>query len=228
MSDPALISIHVPLAGHDDGYVLTSDFANIISIYMPLAGHDRYRVCEGAETQHFNPHAPCGARPSTPTTATSPTNFNPRAPCGARPSSGGCETSARDFNPRAPCGARHSWPLPIHVKRVDFNPRAPCGARPDQALLAGAQAQISIRVPLAGHDHRGLIKIRRAKKYFNPRAPCGARPSLSASEACAFWISIHVPLAGHDDDSYYEDEADEFQSTCPLRGTTSRCRRSQT
>ena len=39
MSDPALISIHMPLAGHD----LFSDdrAAHVgISIHMPLAGHD--------------------------------------------------------------------------------------------------------------------------------------------------------------------------------------------
>ena len=34
-------------------------------------------------------------------------------------------------------------------------------------------------------------------------------------------ISIHVPLAGHDRKGYQEGaEMRQFQSTCPLRGTT--------
>ena len=57
-----------------------------ISIHAPLAGRDMLagRFCE--DGQHFNPRAPCGARPPAMLIEYGFHNFNPRAPCGARPS----------------------------------------------------------------------------------------------------------------------------------------------
>ena len=61
MSDPALISIHMPLAGHDPD-VEAVKAAVAISIHMPLAGHDRESTSFVHLMDNFNPHAPCGAR----------------------------------------------------------------------------------------------------------------------------------------------------------------------
>ena len=83
-----------------------------------------------------------------------------------------------DFNPRAPCGARHgrsAWRAP---SRLYFNPRAPCGARREYNTWT-EEIQISIHVPLAGHDPDGG-RIRQERQDFNPRAPCGARPTGAA------------------------------------------------
>ena len=58
---------------------------------------------------------------------------------------------------------------------------------------------ISIHVPLAGHDVITVGNRRGRRTNFNPRAPCGARRGNYAP------VAVCVT----------------FQSTCPLRGTTS-------
>ena len=56
------ISIHMPLAGHDA--IDNAAWCSLdISIHMPLAGHDRVLPQHFRLSQHFNPRAPCGARP---------------------------------------------------------------------------------------------------------------------------------------------------------------------
>ena len=56
----------------------------LISIHAPLAGRDRSCWTPAAQSWHFNPRAPCGARPPAPGMSCTQHNFNPRAPCGAR------------------------------------------------------------------------------------------------------------------------------------------------
>ena len=58
----SLISIHVPLAGHDIGALTDSTPRLIISIHVPLAGHDPERYGGYYKNINFNPRAPCGAR----------------------------------------------------------------------------------------------------------------------------------------------------------------------
>ena len=148
--------------------------------------------------EHFNPRAPCGARPSSAkyplshsefqptrplrgatssrsTLARSRRNFNPRAPCGARRLHFRlAEGAIMDFNPRAPCGARLQASADGKEADDDFNPRAPCGARPWTAAREhwGSifQSTRSLRGATAGLD-----RVTPTPYHFNPRAPCGAR-----------------------------------------------------
>ena len=102
-----LISIHAPRVGRDfdplylmfDGDLFQStrpvwgatwehlidSYIFNISIHAPRVGRD-YVVHEGvmSRLEHFNPRAPCGARPATKGGRWPDGNFNPRAPCGAR------------------------------------------------------------------------------------------------------------------------------------------------
>ena len=79
----------------------------------------------------------------------------------------------------------------------DFNPRAPYGARLNPFIPAWCPKLISIHVPRTGHD----------------------RPTRAIRGA--YRISIHVPRTGHDARARLEAiEAEKFQSTCPVRGTT--------
>ena len=55
-----------------------------ISIHMPLAGHDQCFPRTFLFHIHFNPHAPCGARLRKQETPSGGSYFNPHAPCGAR------------------------------------------------------------------------------------------------------------------------------------------------
>ena len=63
---------------------LTDSIQDIISIHAPHAGRDQFGLSNGGFLLHFNPRAPCGARPGGRLTQASRLDFNPRAPCGAR------------------------------------------------------------------------------------------------------------------------------------------------
>ena len=80
---------------------------------------------------------------------------------------------------------------------MQFQSACPLRGTTIEELYDREKEDISIRVPLAGHDpatRRGRLNT----CYFNPRAPCGARPIRSR-------LQLSSKL---------------FQSACPLRGTT--------
>ena len=147
-------------------------------------------------------------------------HFNPRAPCGARPRAGSGAKPLPDFNPRAPCGARLTDRPVVFARGENFNPRAPCGARPSMRSGRPAQTRFQSTRPVWGATRNCkpdiLIYFRfqstrpvwgatsrqpcatRLLPYFNPRAPCGARPRRSLR-------SVACP---------------QFQSTRPVWGAT--------
>ena len=82
----------------------------------------------------------------------------------------------------------------------NFNPRAPCGARQKQAHRSRRKSPISIHAPLAGRDGGSIVD--------------GILQGI---------ISIHAPLAGRDLVDIADDgRIDQFQSTRPLRGATTK------
>ena len=102
------------------------------------------------------------------------------------------------FNPRAPYGARRPSPTVRRWSR-NFNPRAPYGARRREHRHDAGQGDISIHVPRTGHDGIAIFDC-----------------------APAIGISIHVPRTGHDvHRQQCRRNWSAFQSTCPVRGTTS-------
>ena len=56
-------------------------------------------------------------------------HFNPRAPCGARPLAGGHLRPQDGISTHAPLAGRDACRRPSSTSRWNFNPRAPCGAR---------------------------------------------------------------------------------------------------
>ena len=149
---PNLISIHAPRVGRD-GATYLNEPPSIISIHAPRVGRDA--ACHLApflSIRHFNPRAPCGARPATfSTMASRQDDFNPRAPCGARlkqhanirfrlsfqstrpvwgaTSASDAERPSCEFQSTRPVwGATNAAESRVHLK-ANFNPRAPCGAR---------------------------------------------------------------------------------------------------
>ena len=136
-------------------------------------------ACDGSTSHiHFNPRAPCGARP--PGIVSGIVNFehfNPRAPCGARRGVPDPRADARRISTHAPLAGRDRRPRPQVDVEIHFNPRAPCGAR---------QSRCQPDMPAPD---------------FNPRAPCGARPNRVFKPRNSSNISTHAPLAGRD---FYE------------------------
>ena len=143
-----------PLRGATGLFVIREGACGI-STHAPLAGRDPRRSMTAALAWHFNPRAPCGARPP----ATSP------------------HTCRQYFNPRAPCGARRPQESEEGVM-PRISTHAPLAGRDGVSTSCGHTRGISTHAPLAGRDppKRATTTM---MTNFNPRAPCGARPSTS-------------------------------------------------
>ena len=77
------ISIHAPRVGRDNMSPIRNT-RSFISIHAPRVGRDSTAFRFLQQNPHFNPRAPCGARPPNERRKREWINFNPRAPCGAR------------------------------------------------------------------------------------------------------------------------------------------------
>ena len=217
------ISTHAPLAGRDFALPSAATSGRKFQPTRPLRGATFTIAPFSARCCHFNPRAPCGARPLCAKCKKTMLNISTHAPLAGRDFLGDLNkragikfqptrplrgatapwsenpSSSTDFNPRAPCGARlRSGGCGIVLIKY-FNPRAPCGAR-----------LCPIRAREGRHEH------------FNPRAPCGARPYwLFSDKRRKEGISTHAPLAGRDVEvPFNKDNPKVFQPTRPLRGAT--------
>ena len=147
----------------------------LISTHAPLAGRDHYRKHWLAAYWHFNPRAPCGARPAPHFGGVFSKKFQPTRPLrGATNLSCGLCGKNKNFNPRAPCGARPTPTRSQCCRNGNFNPRAPCGARQNGLQIYQSWGRFQPTRPLRGAtEHRVDHLVRQLD--FNPRAPCGAR-----------------------------------------------------
>ena len=123
------ISIHVPLAGHDPRFEEMYDGFKI-SIHVPLAGHDLHHWA-GADRACISIHVPLAGH-DCPLWSAWPQREVFQSTCPLRGTT-----------------RPHLW-----IKRCErnFNPRAPCGARQNTLEIEKRIRAISIHVPLAGHD----------------------------------------------------------------------------
>ena len=147
-----------------------------ISIHAPRAGRDEgERVCV-QRRQHFNPRAPCGARPaSARSTLDLSSYFNPRAPCGARQHLPDGPVQLHGISIHAPrAGRDRRCGATMRLRSLYFNPRAPCGARPDDFLPEEHAEVFQSTRPVRGATRYDLHR-KGELLHFNPRAPCGAR-----------------------------------------------------
>ena len=168
------ISTHAPLAGRDAGLVHRLSALDI-STHAPLAGRDAQFDRMIDRQIHFNPRAPCGARPLPNPLRPKPKRFQPTRPLRGATILWHCYfANSHYFNPRAPCGARRQSGG-ICFMEVDFNPRAPCGARRHPLLLFNAPSQ------------------------FQPTRPLRGATIMDWFGDTFFIISTHAPLAGRDD-----------------------------
>ena len=105
-------------------------FVGAISIHTPHAGRDGVLGARADKSPDFNPHAPCGARPTQQYYGQYELGFQ-----STRPMRGATRIDVADV-----AGARH------------FNPHAPCGARLEYKQGRPRKPQISIHTPHAGRD----------------------------------------------------------------------------
>ena len=162
-----------PLRGATIPRTSTSD-KYVISIHAPLAGRDLMTSPRRSASSHFNPRAPCGARP----VARGPYHglyiISIHAPLAGRDVARLAERMDRTyFNPRAPCGARQQA-VRYSVSYISFQSTRPLRGATRDLVGCSGRVGISIHAPLAGRDRPGSA-LQSPCCYFNPRAPCGAR-----------------------------------------------------
>ena len=152
-----------------------------------------------ANLTHFNPRAPCGARPAPKSQEEVHACISIHAPHAGRDRPEGGQDHPGAISIHAPHAGRDSGVPPMRAYAPHFNPRAPCGARL-QATMGGAEAgTFQSTRPMRGATDRFSASISNWR-YFNPRAPCGAR--LVSEDTAAHGV--------------------EFQSTRPMRGATNK------
>ena len=124
-----LISIHVPLAGNDNGdYFWVRNYG--ISIHVPLAGNDFQPLIIENDAVDFNPRSPRGERREY--------DMN--------------EPEHELFQSTFPSRGTTVCGKTIVLLSGDFNPRSPRGERQYQPRQPRGRRNISIHVPLAGND----------------------------------------------------------------------------
>ena len=193
--------------------------AGIISIHVPLAGHDDVDFGAHVVRIHFNPRAPCGARPQ-PSSRPFSGRISIHVPLAGHDDLGHRHSGHIAISIHVPL-AGHDGDYALFAGGNIISIHVPLAGHDDESQWQVLIDLISIHVPLAGHDDiytlgrdaatgfqstcplRGTTFWRlfwdlRFFLHFNPRAPCGARLKR---------------LRGY-------SPGLEFQSTCPLRGTT--------
>ena len=104
------ISIHAPRVGRDSRRSKSCATRQGFQSTRPVWGATRPLDYPASFCRDFNPRAPCGARPYTQRSISSPPNISIHAPrVGRDRQQPELCLSLRNFNPRAPCGARQSY-----------------------------------------------------------------------------------------------------------------------
>ena len=127
-------------------------FVGAISIHTPHAGRDGVLGARADKSPDFNPHAPCGARPTQQYYGQYELGFQSTRPMrGATlPRSRGkgqiLFQSTRPMRGATAAQGRYSY------QSTYFNPHAPCGARHYPKSIRLHPQKISIHTPHAGRD----------------------------------------------------------------------------
>ena len=148
---------------------------NVFQSTRPVRGATSSRCTPCASTRHFNPRAPCGARPTRPRTTTARMIFQSTRP--VRGATGALLpplTTILFQSTRPVRGATGRQLLLLDSHFVFQSTRPVRGATAMQGTT-GRRLSISIHAPRAGRDPRRARLVRRQPEDFNPRAPCGAR-----------------------------------------------------
>ena len=121
---------------------------------LPMRGATMEKLNTKRDRQNFNPHSPCGERPSSFHPAFLICLISIHTPHAGSdvvlPVLLGCDTD--NFNPHSPCGERHVRRLQYRIQSNNFNPHSPCGERRRRRCYTVRISQISIHTPHAGSD----------------------------------------------------------------------------
>ena len=194
-----------------------------ISIHVPHAGDDGGNIALDYLFNYFNPRPPCGGRLVEQTAEDLAHVFQSTSPMRGTTHNRVEELTRLKISIHVPhAGDDGATGLELAVP-LNFNPRPPCGGRPNLRPCTGNSRDISIHVPHAGDDSEWLC-VGRWHRHFNPRPPCGGRRSIGQSFGVGRDFNPRPPCGGRPDPSLSRFITMPFQSTSPMRGTTSSCR----
>ena len=190
------ISIHTPLAGSDMPPV-TAGLNRLFQSTLPLRGATRNGPQSPHDLSNFNPHSPCGERPTTLAVDATPVQFQSTLPL--RGATIHPLTHGRfdpEFQSTLPLrGATDTRGKGAYPSQ--FQSTLPLRGATHCARESNPNHWISIHTPLAGSDDCSKQE-RRTRTHFNPHSPCGERLWRTNTEGRWRDISIHTPLAGSD------------------------------
>ena len=181
----------LPLRGATNAPTEAPPTASTFQSTLPLRGATRRHHRSRLRRKHFNPHSPCGERPSAWRISPANCNFNPHSPCGERllnidmmvigslisihtPLAGSDENiretgnNRKDFNPHSPCGERRQKPH-RYQSHGYFNPHSPCGERPRGWKLVKPMTRFQSTLPLRGATHINRVSV--AANLFQSTLP---------------------------------------------------------
>ena len=203
-------------------YISPIHIGRYISIHAPHAGRD----CSGClcpqSFLHFNPRAPCGARPSAYGVQCRNRIISIHAPHAGR-------DCARTFRPwfrfrisiHAPHAGRDRPRLILFLQSCNFNPRAPCGARRRSQGGRSSKRKFQSTRPMRGATRRNAE--REPSRRISIHAPHAGRDYLYGFSHAQTPISIHAPHAGRDlIGSSHEQKCRNFNPRAPCGARHSR------
>ena len=144
------ISIHAPRAGRDNQGTHIAALQQI-SIHAPRAGRDAPHKHDHVSSCHFNPRAPCGARPLTHAAALASVSFQSTRPVRGATFLERIPHLDTHISIHAPRAGR-DWGSPATATRDAISIHAPRAGRDYGYVVVGQVTWISIHAPRAGRD----------------------------------------------------------------------------
>ena len=170
----------------------------LISTHAPLAGRDGQARDRGRHLRHFNPRAPCGARPGDHLRPQDGEPISTHAPLAGRDSNMGIGYELENISTHAPLAGRdiRSTTAP---KTMRISTHAPLAGRDLTATVIFSELRFQPTRPLRGATQQS--RDPNTQQEFQPTRPLRGATSLIEYTPKIINISTHAPLAGRDSKS---------------------------
>ena len=205
-----------PLRGATSIASITSS-GNSISTHAPLAGRDLEYLAIRATLKHFNPRAPCGARPTACSSFALDFTFQPTRPLRGATLEELQKKTAKVISTHAPLAGRDQTKKKIK-KRHYISTHAPLAGR-DCSVRDRCHKYLIFQPtrPLRGATIPPPLSLHRILR-FQPTRPLRGATSIASITSSGSSISTHAPLAGRDAVHRAASLRENISTHAPLAG----------